>query len=79
MGSLHAIKEAIVQIKEIMENEYALVFKRKLDDVYRNTPPGSISGRTERSESEKKTIFLVCSFVTFCSHKSNFLVTGYTK
>ncbi|PAV23478.1 COG4-domain-containing [Pyrrhoderma noxium] len=59
MGSLHAIKEAIVQIKEIMENEYALVFKRKLDDVYRNTPPGSISGRTERSESEKKTIFLV--------------------
>jgi conserved oligomeric Golgi complex subunit 4 len=59
-GAVHSIARTCELLREVMDYDYSLVIKRKLDDVYRTTVP-STGSRAEKTERELRAAFIVCS------------------
>ncbi|EJD05663.1 COG4-domain-containing protein [Fomitiporia mediterranea MF3/22] len=58
-GSIGAVKGTTGRIREAMENDYAGIIKRKLDDVYKNPAMSSAASRAERLEKDNRQGFIV--------------------
>ncbi|KAL5490139.1 COG4 [Sanghuangporus weigelae] len=58
-GSSDAVEGTSKHIREILENDYISVIKRKLDEVYRSPGHTSSTTRTDRLEKESKLNFIV--------------------
>lgn len=56
-GSVACVTKMVEQLRDIVDRDYIAVYKRKLDDVYKN--PAAISGpRADKGERESRVAFI---------------------
>lgn len=60
-GSVTCTVKMVEQLRDIVERDYVAVYKRKLDDVYRN-PMGPSVARSDKGERESRMSFIVSVF-----------------
>jgi hypothetical protein len=58
-GSLSGVESTFEQLREVMEQEYIAIIKKKLDDVYRATGSSGSHVKIERMEKELRVAFIV--------------------
>lgn len=58
-GSVVAVDGAAGRFREVMENDYAGVIARKLDEVYRSAGSAHATSRSEKTERELRQSFIV--------------------
>jgi hypothetical protein len=58
-GSLSGVETTFEQLREVMEQEYIAIIKKKLDDVYRATGSSGSHVKVERTEKENRVTFIV--------------------
>lgn len=63
MGSMNGFTHMMAQFREIIEKDYGLVLKKKLDDVYRNAAPGQGGARGEKVDRENRISFIVSPYL----------------
>lgn len=56
-GFATAVKKATEQLRDIVDRDYIVVIKKKLDDVYRTGSAGGV--RAEKAERENRKSFIV--------------------
>ena len=49
------------QLKDVIDRDYITVYKKKLDDVYKN-PVGASAPRLDKGERESRITFIVSPF-----------------
>jgi hypothetical protein len=49
------------QLKDVIDRDFIAVYKKKLDDVYKN-PVGGPGPRLDKGERESRIAFIVSSF-----------------
>lgn len=62
-GSLANVDRVLQQLKEVMDQDYISVLKRKMEDVYRGSGSSGIN-RGEKAERENRIAFIV----SFCAY-----------
>ncbi|EEB99013.1 hypothetical protein MPER_01377 [Moniliophthora perniciosa FA553] len=55
-GSLTAVKRTMEQLRNVLDEEYIDVLKKKLQDVYRNVPPGQ--SRNEKIDRDNRNAYI---------------------
>jgi len=58
-GSIECVRRAVEQYKDIIERDYIAVYRKKLDDVYRNPTSVTSTPRPDRVERENRTAFIM--------------------
>jgi len=58
-GSVSCVHRVVEQYRDIIDRDYVGVYKKKLDDVYKN-PISSSAPRTDKAERENRVAFIVC-------------------
>ncbi|KAH7889814.1 COG4 transport protein-domain-containing protein [Phlebopus sp. FC_14] len=58
-GSLQTLERTTDLLKDVMDCDYAGGIKRKLDDVYRNSGSTASSIRTDKTERESRSYFMI--------------------
>ena len=64
-GSKPTVENLIPQIREVMDQDYIVVIKRKLDDVYRLPVNSASASKAEKVERDNRLLFVVSYFITF--------------
>ena len=57
-GSVTCTTKMVEQLRDIVDRDYVGVYKRKLDDVYKN-PAGQGGARSDKGERESRLSFIV--------------------
>ena len=53
------MERIITQVKDVMSRDFALVIKKRLDDVYKNVNSNTTGPQRERADKETKSTFIV--------------------
>jgi hypothetical protein len=63
-GSVTCTTKMVEQLRDIVDRDYAGVYKRKLDDVYKS-PVGQGGARSDKGERESRLSFIVSAVPAF--------------
>lgn len=67
-GSLSGVENVFERLRDVMERDYVLIIKKKLDDVYRVTGSSGSHVKAERIEKENRVTFIVSRSFSSCPH-----------
>jgi hypothetical protein len=58
-GSVFVVRRTLEQLREVVEKDYIVIIKKKLDDVYRNAATPGSNARADKVERENRMSFIV--------------------
>lgn len=67
-GSLSGVENVFERLRDVIERDYVLIIKKKLDDVYRATGSSGSHVKAERMEKENRVTFIVSTESSSCPH-----------
>jgi len=59
-GSVSCVKRTIEQYRDIIDRDYIGVYKKKMDEVYKNPMSVNSTPRPDKVERENRVAFIVC-------------------
>lgn len=70
-GSLNAVERMTEQLRDILEKDYAVVLKKKMDEVYRSAGTTGQLVRGEKADRENRLAFAVSDIYIYSQLKLN--------